>query len=342
MRWVVVDLSSSRPIWSIPSESVAVIGKAFGTGWKVVQVTSPTSSDGDGAGGTLEAIRAATGAEIYFGWGIPSEVIRAAAGSLRWVHTAAGGVGASLTPELRTSGALLTNSRGIHADPIAEWVIAAIGFCQRGFHAAVAAQTERWWAKDTFTDGTTRLGEFTGLRVGLVGLGGIGRAVARRCAALGMLVRAVRRRPLRRRPAGVMWVGGADDLLRLASESDVLVIAAPHTSETVRLVDDSVFTALPRGAYVINVARGALLDEEALLTHLTSGHLAGCVLDVFTVEPLPVDHPFWSHPKVFLTPHVSAVSHRFWERETSLLVENIGRYLAERSLKNLVDLKVGY
>ena len=93
---------------------------------------------------------------------------------------------------------------------------------------------------------------------------------------------------------------------------------------------------------MVNCSRGGLLDEEALLMHLERGHVAGCVLDVFATEPLPPEHPFWSHPRVFLTPHVSAVSERFWERETELIVDNIGRYLAGRRLRNLVDPDIGY
>ena len=138
------------------------------------------------------------------------------------------------------------------------------------------------------------------------------------------------------------WIGGPDELLELASQSDVLVIAAPQTASTFQLVGSKVLAALPKGAYVLNVARGALLDEDALLVHLNSGHLAGSVLDVFATEPLPEDHPFWSHPKVFVTPHVSGVSHRFWEREMELIVDNIGRYLRGNRLRNLVNLTAGY
>jgi phosphoglycerate dehydrogenase-like enzyme len=132
------------------------------------------------------------------------------------------------------------------------------------------------------------------------------------------------------------------DLPDLARQSDVLVIAVPHTQETVRMIDESVLALLPRGAYVLNVARGALLDEEALVSHLDSGHLAGCVLDVCGAEPLPADHESWFNPKVFITPHVSGVSQGFWKREMALIVENIGRYKKGDYLRNLVDMKSGY
>jgi phosphoglycerate dehydrogenase-like enzyme len=251
-------------------------------------------------------------------------------------------VRASLSPEFLATGARLTNSRGVHAQPIADWVVAAIGFCVRGFHSAVAAQREGRWIKDAFTDGRVPVREFGRTRVGIVGLGGIGEAVARRCAALGMEVRAVRRRPRAPRPGRIKWVGGPGQLLQLAKQSDVLVVAAPDTGATRGLIGDAVLGALPRGAFLINVARGSLLDEQALLTHLETGHLAGCALDVYSAEPLPAGHSFWNHPHVLVSPHVSAVTDRFWERETSLLVDNVRRYLRGAKLKNLVDLKAGY
>src|SRR2546423_1219749 len=121
-----------------------------------------------------------------------------------------------------------------------------------------------------------------------------------------------------------------------------LVIAAPHTAETAGAVDAPVLERLPRHAVVINASRGSLLDERALLARLDAGHLGGAALDVFSIEPLPAGHPFWKHPRVLVSPHVSAVSGRFWERETGLIVENIRRYLAGAPLMNLVDLEAGY
>jgi len=342
MRTAVVDLRSTRPIWSAPPAVPRAIRRALGSGWRVRVIREPSSSDGDGGAGGAAAARAAKGSEIYIGWGVPRGVAAAGQGSLRWAHTAAAGVGASITPELRAARARLTNSRGIAAPPIADWVVAAIGFCLRGFHEAVTAQRTGRWAKDAFTDGRVRCLEFSGTRVGLIGLGGIGRAVARRCAALGMTVSGVRRRPGGVPPRGVSWVGGSGQLRALARRSDVLVVAAPHTSDTRRIVSAEVLAALPTGAYVLNVARGELLDEAALLRALDAGHLAGAVLDVFAPEPLPAGHPLWRHPRVMITPHVSGVTERFWDRETELVVDNIRRYRSGRRLRNLVNLDRGY
>lgn len=342
MRRAVIDLSAHRPLWRIPPASVQVILQAFGPEWDVVYVPHGADSDGDGGSSRLPDVRmASTEAEVYIGWGVPDAVVEVAR-RLRWAHSAAAGVGGSITPAFRATGAMLTNSRGILAEPMADWAIAAIALCLRGFHLGMAAQRERRWAKDDFTDGTRRFRELAEARVGIVGLGGVGRAVARRCRALGMEVRAVRRRPSGRRPAGVRWVGGPNDLPQLAQASDVLVICAPLTTKTRGMIDATVLSALPDQAFVVNLARGALLDEAALLAQLEGGRLAGCVLDVLAHEPPEPTHPFWDHPRVIITPHVSAVSTKFWERETDLIVENIRRHRAGRRLKNRVNLEAGY
>jgi phosphoglycerate dehydrogenase-like enzyme len=128
----------------------------------------------------------------------------------------------------------------------------------------------------------------------------------------------------------------------LARRCDVLVVAAPHTATTEGLVDDEVLGSLPRGAWVVNLARGALLDEPALVRHLDRGRLGGAVLDAFAAEPLPRSHPLWRHERVLITPHVSGVTDRFWPRETELIVDNVRRYSTGRRLRNIVNPEVGY
>jgi phosphoglycerate dehydrogenase-like enzyme len=341
-RRLVIDLASPRAAWRIPQERVAEIAAAVGNGWEITQIRVPAVSDGDGAygSGSPESIAAARGAEIYLGYGVPRGVAEAGRGTLRWAHTGTAGVGGSLA-HLAGTGILLTNSAGVHAEPMADWVIAAIGYFTRGLDRMVAAQREERWAKEDFTDDEP-MREFRDLRIGILGLGGIGSAVARRAIALGMSVAGVRRHPARGGPTGTRWIGALTDLPRLASESDVLVIAAPHTGETGGVVGRDTLTRLPRHAVVINVSRGSLLDETALLELLDAGRLGGAALDVFGVEPLPAGHAFWRHPRVVVSPHVSAVTSRFWERETALIVENIRRYLAGAPLTNVVDLEAGY
>lgn len=340
-RRLVIDLASPRAAWKIPRTSVAEIRNALGSGWDAMEVKAPAVSDGDGGSGSPEAIAAARGAEIYLGFGVPSGVATAAKDTLRWAHSATAGVGSSLA-HMAASGVLLTNSAGVHAEPMADWVIAAIAYFTRGLDRMISAQRQSRWAKEDFTDGAIPMREFRELRLGVFGLGGIGTAVARRGLALGMKVSGVRRRPDRGGPKGVEWVGKLDDLPRLAGGSDVLVIAAPHTKETVGAVDRRVLERLPHQALVVNVSRGSLLDETTVLELLELRRLRGVALDVFATEPLPAGHPFWTHPRVLVAPHVSAVSGRFWERETALIVENIRSYLAGAPLTNLVDLEAGY
>lgn len=341
IRRLVVDLASSRPVWRIPDASVAAVRTALGGGWEVVHVRVPAVSDSDGGSGSAEAIAAARGAEVYLGFGVPAGVVDAGRGTLRWAHSATAGVGASVSHPAG-AGLVLTNSAGVHAEPMADWVIAAIGYFARGLDRMREEQAHGRWTKDAFTDGRIPLRELRDVRLGIFGLGGIGTAVVRRGLALGMRVAGVRRRPDRGGPAGVHWVGGFADLPALAADSDCLVIAAPHTASTAGAVGRDVLARLPRNAIVVNVSRGSLLDEGAVLDLLDAGRLRGAALDVFRVEPLPAGHPFWGHPRVLVSPHVSAVSDRFWERETALIVDNIRRYLAGAPLTNVVDREAGY
>ena len=337
-RRLVVDLASPFAAWRIPTAAVATVGAALGPGWEVVQVHVP---GGDGGSGSPDAVAAARGAEIYFGYAVPAGVAAAGQGTLRWAHTATAGVGASL-PSLAGTGIVLTNSAAVHADPIADWTIAALAYFVRGLDRTLAFQAAEHWGTGELTEVPVRVREFGELRLGVLGLGGIGGAIARRGVALGMSVAGVRRRPARGGPAGVRWVGGLGDLARLAAESDCFVIAAPQTAETRGAVSRAVLERLPPDAIVVNVSRGTLLDETALLDLLDASRLRGAALDVFAAEPLPAGHPFWRHPRVLVSPHVAAVTARFWERETGLIVENIRRYLAGSPLANTVDPEAGY
>ncbi len=340
-RRLVVDLAAPLAAWRMPPVVADAIREALGPGWEVVFVQAPAASDGDGGSGSPEAVAAARGAEIYVGYGVPPGVVAAGKGTLQWAHSGTAGVGASL-PHLAGTGVVLTNSAAVHAEPIADWALAAIAYFARGLDRMREFQAAGQWGRPAFADLEVRVRELGELRLGVFGLGGIGGAIARRGVALGMRVAGVRRRPARSGPTGVRWVGGLADLPRLAAESDCLVIAAPHTAETRGAVSRAVLERLPHDAIVVNVSRGTLLDETALLAVLDASRVRGAALDVFAAEPLPPGHPFWRHPRVLVSPHVAAVTARFWERETGLIVENIRRYLAGSPLTNTVDLEAGY
>ncbi|HEU4453483.1 MAG TPA: D-2-hydroxyacid dehydrogenase [Longimicrobium sp.] len=344
-RRMVVNLRERRPIWDLPGWALEEIRASVPDGWEVVAIPEPADSRGDGGGidpGVLEAVR---GAEVYLGYGVPPDLFAAATapphGRLRWAHSGAAGVGGSLHAAMRASEVVLTNSAGVHAEPIADTVLAMVLHFARGVDWAVRAQAARRWTPEPWQSADAPLRELSESTLGIVGLGGIGRAVARRAVALGMRVVATRRRSSEG-PEGVEVWTGDDAVDRLLPVSDFLVLAAPMTEGTRGMIGARELAMLPPHATVINVARGGIVDEAALADALRSGRLRGAGLDVFATEPLPEDSPLWELPNVLITPHVSGVSHRFWRRETDLIVENVRRYLAGEPLVNTVDKQAGY
>jgi phosphoglycerate dehydrogenase-like enzyme len=345
MRRLVLNLRDARPVWAIPGWAVEEIRAALLPGWALVDVQAPADGQGDGGAIAPEALDAVRGAEVYIGYGAPRALFQAATaepqGRLRWIHSGAAGVGGAMYPELVESEVILTNSAGVHGAPMAETVLAMVLHFARGIDFAVRAQQRREWLKEPFESADTPVRETTGLTLGIVGYGGIGAEVGSRAAALGMRVVATRRRPTAV-PPYVELLTGDDALDRLLERSDFLVLAVPDTPATRNLVGREQLLRLPRGAVVINVSRGRVLDEDALASLLAEGRLRGAGLDVFHREPLSPDSPLWTLPNVLVTPHVSATSPQFWRRQTDLIVDNLRRYLAGAPLRNLVDKRAGY
>lgn len=346
MPRLVLDLVDRRPFGRMPMWVAECVRDALPDDWQVVVVETPSDGTGDGGtGASPEALAAVAEAEVYFGLGVPREVPLAGAG-LRWVHTATAGVAGSLSPELRTRDVVLTNSAGVHAAPIAETVVGMMFHFARGLDFAVRGQAAGRWRKEPFDAVDAPIGEVAGSTVGIIGFGGIGRAVAARALPLGARVLGLKRRRTGRAghppPNGAELTYGSQGLDRLLATSDYVVLAAPETEETSGLIDAEALARMKDSAVLINVARGGLVDEDALIATLRAGRLRGAALDVFRTEPLPEDHPFWSLPNVLITPHISAYTSRFWEREVSLLEENLERYLAGRELVNVVDKAAGY
>lgn len=335
-----VDLADVRPIFALPDPVVAAIEAALPDDWELVVVGSAADGTGDGGtGASGEAMAAVPDADVYLGFGIPEELLRAGR-RLGWVHSAAAGVGASLTPTMLETDVVFTNSAGIHGPPVAEAVIAYLLHFARGHDHAVRAQARSEWDKSAFDGADAPVRELSRSTVGVVGLGGIGREVARRAGALGARVVATRRRP---EPVdGVELLTGDDALDRLLEISDYVVLTVPETAETAGLIGRDELERMRSGAVLVNVARGGLVDQEALVRALESGRIRGAALDVFATEPLPPDHPLWNTPRTLLTPHVSSYTHAFWERESALILDNLERYLAGRPLRNVVDKRAGY
>jgi phosphoglycerate dehydrogenase-like enzyme len=341
-RLFVADVRAQHGQWAITPEAEARLNAAVPAGWTLHMVKAPTVSDGDGgtppSGESLEAIAEA---EAYFGFGI-SKPLFAAAKKLKWVHSAAAWVGSMLYPEMLASDVILTNSAGIHAIPIAEHAVAGVLSLVRGLDIAMELQRERAWKRDAFLSGTSVVREIGGLRALIIGAGGLGRALGTRLSALGVHCTGVRRRVEQGVPAGFERIVGPTEWKALLPETDILAICAPATAETKALVGSAELDRLPKNAIVVNVARGVLLDEAALVARVKSGALRGAVLDVFAKEPLPADSPLWDLRSVILTPHVSGVTNRFWDREAELVVGNWTAYDRGERMRNVVDKKAGY
>ena len=342
-RHLVVDLASDSPAWALGAEHARAIEAATPPGWRVTVLDAPTESNGDGGGAPSEAALAAVrDAEAYAGFGI-SRALFAAAPRLRWLHSAAAGVRGVLFRELVESDVAVTNSAGVHAVPIAETVLGGVLTLLRGLDLAAELAAARRWDQEPFVSARSPVRELGECRVLVLGAGGIGSAIAERCAAFGARCTGVRRRVELGAPAGFTRVVPLDALDAELPDADVLVIAAPSTRATEQVMDARRLARLPHGAIVVNVARGALLDEEALAACVRRGHLRGAVLDVAVEEPLPSTSVLWDVPSILITPHVSAVSpRRFWARAVVLLLDNWARYDAGKPLRNVVDRRAGY
>jgi phosphoglycerate dehydrogenase-like enzyme len=342
-RLLVADVAARSLNWSLPPEGAAILLKAAPPGWRVHIVESPTSSDGDGPPRPSDEVMAAIAdAEVYFGFGIPRDLFLAAP-ELRWVHSAAAGVGSALHEEMRRSDVVLTNSAGVHAIPIAEYAVAGILHFLRGFDVAIAQQRESKWDKAFFVATDAPLREMDSVRALIVGTGGLGGETAKRLSALGASCTGVRRRVELGPPPGFERVIALSDIEAELPRHDVVVLAAPFTTETAGLLTAKRLDLLPANAIVVNVARGALIDDEALIDRLERGRLRGAVLDVFREEPLAADSPLWQLRRVLLTPHISPVSPgRFWPRQLELFLDNWTRYVRGEPLRNVVDKNAGY
>ncbi|GAC1516321.1 MAG: D-2-hydroxyacid dehydrogenase [Gemmatimonadaceae bacterium] len=342
-RKLAVDLAATSRNWTLTAPGREALRAAAPPGWTVEFVDAPTVSDGDGnAEPSREALSAIRDAEVYFGFGIGRPLF-AAASQLRWIHSAAAGVGSVLFEELVASDVLLTNSAGIHGPPIAEHVLGGVIYLLRGFDVAVDLHRAGRWDKAPFVSDPSLVREVSDCRVLVIGAGGLGSEVAIRFTALGAECVGVRRRPERGVPPGFSRVCGPEGLDAELPGADVVVLTAPLTAATRELMTAARLRTLPAGAIVVNVARGALVDEVELVALIRAKRLRGAVLDVFRHEPLPSDSPLWRVREVLLTPHVSAVSPvHFWDRQLALFIDNWTRWVERRPLRNVVDKSAGY
>jgi phosphoglycerate dehydrogenase-like enzyme len=266
---------------------------------------------------------------------------------LTWVHSATSGVERALTPAARDRDVLVTNARGVFSRPIAEHVLLMILAVSRHLPELLELQRERTWQP---LEGR----ELRELTIGIVGYGSLGRSVASLASAFGARVIALRRRPEGAAAAGtdeedgfpfeprVDQVFGPDRLHELLAASDIVVLAAPLTPETEGMIDEAAIGAMKRDAWLINVARGRLVDDTAIVRALRDNRIGGAALDTFRDEPLPPGSPYWELPNVILTPHTAWSSARVLDRSIDLFCDNLVRFSRGEPLRNVVDPAAGY
>ena len=265
----------------------------------------------------------------------------AAAPRLRWVHSPAAGVGGMLLPQVLSSPLVITNSRAMSSDTIAEHVVALALALFRRFPFLWTSQAERRWVQnETMAPPPLRL--IRDAHALIIGMGGIGTTTARLLAKLGASVTGVRRSSDRPMPKGVVAMEPPERLHAVLPSADIVVIAAPQTRATWGLIGRRELELMRPDSILINVSRGKLVDEKALADALASGTIGGAGLDVFEHEPLDPASPLWTLPNVIITPHVAGWRPDHWNAATTLFANNLRRYDAGLPLVNVVDKETGY
>lgn len=278
-------------------------------------------------------------AEILLVGAVPASVLDhvvSRSPNLRWIHSASAGVDRIATPLVRERGLTVTNARGVFSRPIAEYVVMMSLAIARRLPQLLELQRERTWQP-------LRGREIAELTIGIVGYGSIGLEVARLLAPFGCRILATRRHP--ERGSGEIpdvELFGLDQLGDVLQQSDIVVVAAPLTDVTAGLIGAEQLAEMREDAWLINIARGRLIDELALRRALESGWIGGAVLDVFSEEPLGPESPLYRTPNLVITPHTSWASNRVVERTVELFVDNLRRDRAGEALRNVVDLEAGY
>ncbi|MFI5266310.1 MAG: D-2-hydroxyacid dehydrogenase [Chloroflexota bacterium] len=254
---------------------------------------------------------------------------------VRWVHLRRAGVSDEMLAAMRENPSVVfTNGRGGRGPAVAEYAVVALLALLKGLPELHARQDRREWVRDF------RMQEAGGKTVAILGLGDVGRNAARLLKAVGMHVIGIRRQP-----GAVPDVDETYDsaqLRSLLSRVSALIIAAPYTPDTEGLIGANELALMPEGSFLVNVGRGELVDTEALVAALKSGHLAGAALDVFVDEPLPPSSPLWSMPNVIISPHAASHTPESDDRGLEVFLENLRRFRGGEPLLNVVDAGLGY
>jgi phosphoglycerate dehydrogenase-like enzyme len=278
-----------------------------------------------------QSFRLAQGeAEVALVWDFQTDLLReVGARGLNWIHARSSGVDGLITPEIAQAPVVVTNTRGVYERPMAEYVLAALLFFAKDLRRTVRDQRARKWMQ--------RPTEAIGARRALVlGAGPVGREITMMLRAVGMTVDVVGRRA-RGDETELGRVHAVDELDSLLARADDVILALPLTAQTEHILDSQRLGRTRPGIRIVNVGRGRLIDEHALLDALQSGHVGAAALDVFEHEPLRADHPFWAMDNVLVSPHLSGDA-LGWERAViELFVDNLDRWSRGAELRNVVD-----
>ena len=325
---ILVAVYSAGPAWTLPRSFVDRLRREF------PQHTFVDAWDAEALRRLLPE------ADIAFS----SAIDRSAFGSLprlRWVQSPATGVGGMLGPELLKSPIVVTSARGVRARAIAEHVLGVTIALARRLPLVMRRQSAHVWALNEIeTSGWVRT--LLGRRMAIIGLGAIGLEVARVAAPFGLRVSAIRRRVDLPLPPSVDEALPPDQLFELLARSDVVVLSAPLTPDTTRLIGPQALERVKRGTLLVNVGRGKLVDDAAVVEALRDGRLGGAALDVFTREPLDPASPYWDLPNVIITPHIAGAMEDYWTPLVALFADNLRRFEAGQPLINVVDKTAGY
>jgi len=325
---VLVSIQQRVPQWQIPADGVATLRARC----PHIEFIYATSDE--------ERARGLVACDAAFTWILTADEC-ATAPKLRWLHTPAVAIETLCLPELFARGVVVSNTRGVQAVAIAEHTLAVVLALAKQLPFVLEHQRHAHWAQNDFR-GPRLPWLLQGRTLGLVGVGTIGSEIASRARAFGMRVVALRQRSDQPAVAGVEQMFGPGDLEVFLRQTNVLVIAAPLTAQTLGLIGAAQIAALPKGAVIVNVGRAKIVDTEALMAALPSGHLGGASLDVYPQEPLPPEHPLWTCPNVILTPHTSGFRQGHWDEVVDLFAGNLERFERGEDLRFRVEPALGY
>lgn len=282
-------------------------------------------------------VREVEDADIVLCWAFPEELLSAAK-RLKWIQFGSAGIDHTLFPKLVESEIILTTLSGVHQVPVAEHTMALILSLRRGIHTAMEQQLRAEWQRAPISE---PVGELSGMTIGIVGLGKIGLEIARLAKCFNMRVIGTKKTVTGDIP-NVDEALPPSGLHKALRNADVLVLVSPLTEATRALIGEKELDMMKPGSYIVNVARGQMIDHDALIEKLKSGHISGAGLDVFPQEPLPPGDPLWRAPNIIITPHTAGSTPHYPERAAEIFKKNLDAFISGEPMVNVYDRQRGY